>query len=162
MSSENRLRSLRCRLIEGPLGTAGEARRHSVARPRLQTILLGSFGFLALLLACIGIYGVLAYAVSQRLREMGVRLALGATPGAIVGQVLSGGMRLTAIGVVIGAGAALALTHYLEALLYAVRPNDPAVFASAIATLVLVAAIACYIPARRAARVDPIVVLREE
>ena len=134
----------------------------SVAQPRLQTILLGSFGFLALVLACIGIYGVLAYAVSQRLREMGVRLALGATPGTIIGEVLGGGLRLTALGIITGLGAALALTHYLESLLYAVRPTDPVVFGLTIATLLVVAFIACYAPARRASRVDPMVVLREE
>jgi ABC-type antimicrobial peptide transport system permease subunit len=149
---------------QGVLETSTMEQRitNSVARPRLQTVLLGSFGFLALVLACIGIYGVLAYAVSHRLREMGVRLALGATPGTIIGQVLGGGLRLTALGVIIGVSAALALTRYLEALLYTVRPTDPAVFAFAIATLTLVSTVACYIPARRAARVDPIVVLREE
>jgi putative ABC transport system permease protein len=135
---------------------------NSVAQPRLQTILLGSFGVLALVLACIGIYGVLAYAVSQRLREMGVRLALGASPGTVLGEILSGGMRLAGFGVVIGLAAALALTRYLEAILYSVRPTDPVVFASATAILLLVASVACYVPARRAARVDPMVVLREE
>jgi putative ABC transport system permease protein len=134
----------------------------SVARPRLQTILLGAFGVLALVLACIGIYGVLAYAVSQRLREIGVRLALGATPGAILGEILGSGLGLAALGLFIGLGAALGLTRYLEALLYSVRPTDPAVFALAITTLLLVATAACYLPARRAAQVDPMVVLREE
>jgi putative ABC transport system permease protein len=134
----------------------------SVAQPRLQTILLGAFGVLALVLACIGIYGVLAYAVSQRLREIGVRVALGATPRAILGQILRNGLGLAGLGLSIGLAAALVLTRYLEALLYAVRPTDPAVFAAAIATLLLVATAACYLPARRAARVDPIVVLREE
>jgi len=134
----------------------------SVAQPRLQTILLGLFGLLALVLACLGIYGVLAYAVSQRLREIGVRVALGATPGAILRQILGTGLGLAGIGLAIGLGAALGLTRYLESLLYAVRPTDPTVFASAIATLLVVAMSACYIPARRAARVDPIAVLREE
>jgi putative ABC transport system permease protein len=134
----------------------------SVARPRLQTILLGAFGVLALVLACIGIYGVLAYAVSQRLREIGVRLALGATPGAILGEILGNGLGLAAVGLFIGLGAALGLTRYLETLLYSVRPTDPAVFALAITTLLLVATAACYLPARRAAQVDPMVVLREE
>ena len=149
---------------QGVLETSTMEQRitNSVARPRLQTILLGSFGVLALVLACIGIYGVLAYAVSQRMREMGVRLALGATPGTVLGEILSGGVRLTGLGVFIGLGAALALTRYLEALLYSVRPTDPAVFALAIATLLVVAMVACYIPARRAARVDPMVILREE
>ena len=134
----------------------------SLAQPRLQTILLGLFGLLALVLACIGIYGVLAYAVSQRLREIGVRVALGATPATILREILSSGLSLAAIGLFIGLGAALALTRYLESLLYSVHPVDPAVFAAAIATLLLVAMSACYVPARRAARVDPMVVLREE
>jgi putative ABC transport system permease protein len=149
---------------QGVMETATMERRitDSVARPRLQTILLGAFGVLALVLACIGIYGVLAYAVSQRLPEIGVRLALGATPGRILGEVLRGGLGLTAVGLFIGVAVALALTRYLQALLYAVRSTDPAVFALAIATLLLVAAAACYIPARRAAHVDPMAVLREE
>jgi len=134
----------------------------SVARPRLQTILLGAFGVLALVLACIGIYGVLAYAVSQRLREIGVRLALGATPSAILREVLRSGLGLAALGLFIGLGAALGLTRYLEALLYSVRPTDPTIFASALTTLLLVATAACYLPARCAAQVDPMVVLREE
>jgi len=99
----------------------------SVAQPRLQTTLLGAFGVLALMLACIGIYGVLSYAVSQRVREIGVRLALGATPGAILRQVLSGGLGLAALGLIIGLGSALILTRYMESLLYSVRPNDPTV-----------------------------------
>jgi putative ABC transport system permease protein len=134
----------------------------AVARPRLQTILLGAFGVLALILACIGIYGVLAYAVSQRMREMGVRLALGAAPGRILREILTGGLRPAIAGLFIGLGAALALTRYLETLLYSVRPTDPTVFAGAIVTLLLVAIVACYIPARRAARVDPMIVLRDE
>jgi putative ABC transport system permease protein len=134
----------------------------SIAQPRLQTILLGAFGVLALVLACLGIYGVLAYAVSQRMREMGVRLALGAAPGAILREILGGGLRPAGLGLVFGLVAALGLTRYLEAILYSVRPTDPAVFVSATAILLMVAAAACYLPARRAARVDPMVVLREE
>ena len=134
----------------------------SVAQPRLQTILLGAFGVLALVLACIGIYGVLAYAVSQRMREMGVRMALGAVPGRILREILTGGLRLAFLGLAIGLAAAFALTRYLQNLLYSVKPTDPAVFAISIAALLLVAAAACSLPALRAARVDPIVVLREE
>jgi len=134
----------------------------SVAQPRLQTILLGAFGVLALVLACIGIYGVLAYAVSQRMREMGVRMALGAVPGRILREILTGGLRLAFLGLAIGLAAAFALTRYLQTLLYSVKPTDPAVFAISIAALLLVAAAACSLPALRAARVDPIVVLREE
>jgi ABC-type antimicrobial peptide transport system permease subunit len=89
-------------------------------------------------------------------------LALGARPGTILGQVLNDGLRLSLAGLCIGLGAALMLTRYLEALLYSVRPTDPIVFTLAIATLLLVSAAACYLPARRAAQVDPMVVLREE
>jgi ABC-type antimicrobial peptide transport system permease subunit len=96
------------------------------------------------------------------LREIGVRVALGATSGTILREILRSGLSLAALGLFIGLAAALALTRYLEALLYSVRPTDPAVFALAIATMLLVATSACYLPARRAARVDPIVVLREE
>lgn len=135
---------------------------NAVARPKLQTILLGSFGVLALVLASIGIYGVLAYAVSQRMREMGVRLALGAMPRTVLREILSGGLRLTGLGLLFGLGTSFALTRYLQALLYSVRPTDPEVFGIAIAILLLVAMVACYVPARRAARVDPMVVLREE
>jgi ABC-type antimicrobial peptide transport system permease subunit len=96
------------------------------------------------------------------MREMGVRLALGAAPARILKEVLSSGLRLAGIGLMVGVAVALLLTRYLETILYSVRPTDPVVFASAIATLLLVAAAACYLPARRAARVDPMVVLREE
>jgi len=149
---------------QGVLETASMEQRitDSIASPKLQTILLGAFGVLALVLACLGIYGVLAYAVSQRTREMGVRLALGAAPGTILGRILTDGLRLAGLGLIIGLAAALMLTRYLETLLYSVRPTDPTVFALAIATLLVVAAAACYLPARRAARVDPMVVLREE
>jgi len=140
----------------------GELITDSVAQPRLQTILLGAFGVLALVLACIGIYGVLGYAVSQRMREMGVRLALGATPGAILREVLRRGLGLVALGLFIGLSGALALTRYLEALLYSVRLTDPTVFTLAIATLLVVATAACYLPARRAADVNPMAVLRED
>lgn len=134
----------------------------SVASPRLQTILLGAFGVLALVLACIGIYGVVAYAVTQRMREIGVRLALGATPGTILAHILRAGLGTCGLGLLIGLGVALALTRYLKTLLYAVQPTDAGVFAFAIALLVLVSAVACYVPASRAARQDPMAVLREE
>ena len=134
----------------------------SVASPRLQTILLGAFGVLALVLACIGIYGVVAYAVTQRTREIGLRLALGATPTTILGQILGAGLKTSALGLLIGFGAALALTRYLKTLLYSVRPTDPAVFALALGLLLLVSITACSLPAIRAARQDPMAVLREE
>ena len=134
----------------------------SIASPRLQTLLLSSFGFLALTLACIGIYGVIWYSVSQRTREFGIRLALGAPPGAVFDLVLREGFRLTALGLAIGLAAAFALTRYMKILLYEVEPTDPATFAGVSALLLLVAAAACYFPASRATRVDPAVVLRDE
>jgi ABC-type antimicrobial peptide transport system permease subunit len=149
---------------QGVMETATMEQRmsSSIARPRLQTVLLGTFGFLALVLACIGIYGVLAYAVAQRMREMGIRAAVGAAPAILLREILGGGLRLAGLGVLIGTVAAFALTRYLQTLLYAVRPTDPAVFASTVSILLAIAAFACYVPARRAARVDPVIVLREE
>ena len=134
----------------------------SVAGPRLQTVLLGAFGGLGLLLACIGIYAVISYSVAQRVREMGIRLALGAAPAAIRRMVLREGMALAIAGIVAGVLAALALTRYLASLLYTVKPTDPAVFALVIAVLVSAAAAGCWFPARRATSVDPAVVLRDE
>lgn len=134
----------------------------AVARPRLQTALLGAFALLALVMACVGLYGVLAYAVEQRRREMGVRLAIGATPGAIRRLIVFEGLRLTAIGLVLGLVGALAVTRQLEALLYDVRPADPLVFAGVAALLLAVATAACLVPARRAMRLDPASVLRDE
>jgi putative ABC transport system permease protein len=134
----------------------------SIAGPRLQAALLGVFGGLGLLLACVGIYAVISYSVTQRLREVGIRLALGAAPGAIRGMVLREGMLLAAIGIAIGVGASLLLTRYLATMLYTVKPTDPAVFGSVGVVLAVAAAMGCWFPAMRATSVDPAVVLREE
>jgi putative ABC transport system permease protein len=134
----------------------------SIARPRLQTALLAAFGLIALLLACVGIYGVISYNVAQQTREIGIRLALGANSGRILRNVVRGGLGLSLAGIAVGVGAAMLLTRYLEGLLYGVRPTDPGVFAAVVAVLLLVAAAACYFPARRAAGVDPMIALREE
>lgn len=134
----------------------------SMARPRLQTVLLGLFGSIALILACVGIYGVIAYSVEQRTREIGVRVALGAEPRKILRFVFREGLSLTAIGIVLGSCAAFALTRYLSTLLYEVTPTDPTIFGGVIGVLTLVAMAACWFPARRATQVDPAVVLREE
>jgi putative ABC transport system permease protein len=135
---------------------------NSIAVPRLQTVLLGVFGALGLLLACVGIYAVISYSVAQRVREVGIRLALGAAPAAIRGMVLREGMLLAALGIALGAAASLALTRYLATMLYTVKPTDPAVFATVAAILATTAAAGCWFPARRATSVDPAVVLREE
>jgi putative ABC transport system permease protein len=134
----------------------------SIARPRLQTVLLGVFAGVALVLACVGIYGVISYSVAQRTREIGVRLALGAEPRSIVRLVFREGLGLTAAGAAFGLLGAIALTRTMTTLLYGVKPTDPAVFAAVVVLLAAVAAAACYFPARRATRVDPVVVLREE
>jgi putative ABC transport system permease protein len=134
----------------------------SIAGPRLQTVLLGTFGGLGLVLACVGIYAVISYSVAQRTREMGIRLALGAAPGAIRGLVLREGMLLAGAGIAAGILAALAFTRYLETLLYSVKPTDPGVYLSVCGVLAVSAAAGCWLPARRATGVDPAVVLREE
>ncbi len=134
----------------------------SVARPRLDATIMGVFGAMALALACLGIYAVLSYSVEQRMREMGIRLALGAAPAGILSMVLREGMILAGAGIAGGIGASLGLTRYLSSLLYNVRPSDPSVFGAVTAILALAAAAGCYFPARRATRVDPAVVLREE
>ncbi len=134
----------------------------SVASRRFSAALLGSLALLGLLLASVGVYGVISYGVSQRTREIGIRVALGARRIDVVTLVVSQGMKLLLLGVGMGALSALLLTPLMSSLLFGVRPSDPVTFAGSAAFVALVAVLACYIPARRAVSVDPIVALRSE
>jgi macrolide transport system ATP-binding/permease protein len=134
----------------------------AVFAQRIAATLLGIFGALALALATVGLYSVMSYAVSQRTHEMGIRLALGASPGELRRMIVGSGMRLAAAGLAIGAIGAAAVTRLLTSLLNGVSPTDPATFAAVIGVLALIALAAAIVPARRASAVDPIVALRYE
>jgi ABC-type antimicrobial peptide transport system permease subunit len=129
---------------------------------RMIAQLSGFFGALALILACIGLYGLLSYEVSRRTREIGIRMALGAQQRDVLKLVVRQGMALAIVGAVVGVGVALGVTRYLASMLYGVHANDPATIAGVAVLLMLVGLAACYIPARRAVRVDPMVSLRYE
>jgi putative ABC transport system permease protein len=144
------------------LRPAGELISDAIARQRFSMLLLVVFGGLALTLAGVGVYGVLAYMVSHRTRELGIRLALGARTSSVRALVLRQGLGIALLGVGIGLAGALALSRLLTTLLFEVSPTDPRVLAAAAATLCGVAGLACLIPAIRATRVDPIDALRSE
>jgi len=133
-----------------------------LALPRQNSALLGTFSALALMLACLGIYGVLSYAVVQRTSEIGVRMALGATPASILSMVARRGLALAATGLAIGIVASLATGRLIATLLYGVQPNDPATLVAVSLLLLVIALLACLVPARRASRVDPLVALRQQ
>jgi ABC-type antimicrobial peptide transport system permease subunit len=142
--------------------TLAERVRESIDLPRFLAVLAGVFGGLALVLAAIGLYGVMAYAVSQRTTEIGVRVALGASRTEMFRLVLADGLRLTLAGIVIGLVGSLAVGRWLATLLFEVRPGDPATLVGMTVVLLLVAVAACIAPARRATRADPLVALRAE
>jgi len=134
----------------------------SVAQPRFRTFLLGLFAAMALVLAAIGIFGVISHSVSQRTREIGIRVALGAQSKDVLKQVLQEGARLAAVGLALGLAGSLAATRLIATLLFGVKPADPLTFVVVAVILASVTLAASYIPARRATRVDPTVALRYE
>lgn len=144
------------------IGTMEQIRSHSIAQPRLTALLLSVFAALAMILASVGIYGVMAYSVTQRTHEMGLRMALGARASDVLTLVVGQGMVLATIGVGLGLLGAFAMTRVLEKFLWGVRPTDPFTFAAVSVLLATVALLASYLPARRATHVDPMVALRYE
>jgi putative ABC transport system permease protein len=134
----------------------------NISQPRLNMLLMGLFGGLAMLLAAVGIYGLLSYSVTQRTQEMGIRLALGAQGVDVLRLVLKQGLALALVGEAIGLVGALVATHFIRSLLFGVAPTDLTVFIAVSGVLTMIALFACYIPARRATKVDPLVALRCE
>jgi putative ABC transport system permease protein len=158
----NEVRELHKNLPAPKVQTMNERLSDVVAEPRFQTLLLGLFGLVTLALVSAGIYGVVSYSVAQRTHEIGVRMALGAERRDVLKLVVGQGMRLVSIGVAAGLLGALALTRLLRALLFGVSATDPLSFALAGLLLIGMVLLACYLPARRAARVDPVIALRTE
>ena len=156
------IRSVNTNLPVDEVVTLSDHIDRSLVHQKLVSRLALFFGLLALLVACLGLYGVLSYSVTQRKNEIGVRLALGATTLDVMRLVLKDGMKLTLIGVLLGVAGAYGLTRMVETLLYDVKPVDPITFAGVAGVLIMVALIACYIPARRATKVDPLIALRAE
>jgi len=144
------------------VATLEQLQSDSIVLRSFFMLLLITFAVLALLLAVVGIYGVMSYAVTQRTQEIGIRMALGAGAGDVLKLILRNGMALTAGGVVIGLAGAFLLTRLLAVLLFGVQPTDALTFAIVSLTLIIAALVACYLPARRAAKVDPLVALRYE
>jgi putative ABC transport system permease protein len=148
--------------VPAKFSTMEQALSENIAAPRFRTLLLGIFAGLAVCLALAGVYGVMSYVVGQRANEIGLRMALGASPGEILRLVLRQALMLAGLGIVIGFAGAAAVTRLLTSMLFGVKPGDPATYAAVIGIVLAAALLASYIPARRAMRVDPMVALRYE
>ena len=157
-----RLRELDAELPMSTIRTMDQWISNNAAQPRLNTVLLAVFAIVALLIAAIGIFGVLTYSVNQRTREIGVRMALGAKRANVLRLVVREGMVVALAGIGAGLAGAFALSRLLATLLFGVNARDPSTFAAVAGVLVMVALISCYLPARRATLVDPIIALRYE
>ena len=157
----NAIRGLDLQLPISNLRSFGELRSERTASQRFNALVIGSFGLLSLSIAALGIYGVLSFVVAQRTHEIGIRAALGAQRGAVVGMILRQSLALTGTGLAIGVAAAAIATQYLERMLFGLEPLDPVTFAAVCGTFVAVALLSSYVPARRAANVDPLIALRE-
>ena len=144
------------------LETMDEHVRAAYLLPRVAAMLFGVFGAIGLVLATVGLYGVMSFAVTRRTREIGIRMAMGASSGTVVGMVLRRTLLLAGAGVVLGTAGALAITRVLRTFLFEVRPTDPATFTAVALFLISVALVAALLPARRAYAVDPLVALRYE
>jgi putative ABC transport system permease protein len=142
--------------------TMDQIRGESIAPQRLNLTLLSIFAGIAFVLAIVGIYGVMSYAVTQRTHEIGIRMAIGAQPRDVFRMILGQGMMLTIIGMAVGLLGAFALTRLMTTMLFSVKPTDPITFSAVALLLLLIALIACYIPGRRATKVDPVNSLRYE
>jgi putative ABC transport system permease protein len=142
--------------------TVEQRKSESMASDRLRSTFVGGFATMAVFLAAIGLYGLLAYTVAQRTHEMGIRAALGASPMHLLGLILRRGLTLTGVGLLLGLGAAMGLARLLAAFLFGVGPSDPTTLIAVMSLLAGVAVLACYIPARRVTEIDPLSALRCE
>ena len=158
----NEIRKLDPDLPVTNVATMEQRLSKAVSQPRFRTTLIALFAVVALILACVGIYGVISYSVSQRTHEIGIRMALGAQTGDVLRMVIKQAIALAVIGVALGLAASYALTSLMSTLLFGVKPTDPPIFIATAVLLATTALVASYLPARRATKVDPLVALRYE
>jgi len=158
----DRIWGVEANAVMGTTRTLREQMARPLQRPRFNMLLMVLFATLATVLAMIGVYGVVSFTTAQRTREIGVRMALGASRHDVVWMVLAGSFRLVLVGIAVGLMAALATARVLQSMLYAIRATDPLTFAAIPVLLAAIALLACYFPARRATRVDPLEALRAE